>query len=472
MAKLGCLRSDLPSRNRVVRSGIFALAGVLGTLGTLHAQHRELDPSLVSRVDAIVAPFLQARDFQGVVGIHREGWDPLILSYGLASVELGSPHEPAGEFMIGSVSKQFTAAAILRLEEDGLLSTENSINHYLPDFPQADVITIEQLLTHTSGVGDIYSLREFGQTKGQGGNFTEVVDALARLAFTHPPGQGYAYSNGGYALLAAIIEDVTGLSYGAYLDRSFFEPLGMTSTTQDRPGPARRNRVPGYDPWGKAQLSPAIPISRAYSTGSGSLWSSAEDLLTWASALHSGRVLSDESYEKLSRDYGNGYGFGVSIFQRFERSVIGHDGRISGYASDLARYIEEGLTVVILSNVQSVARDEIRRLVAAAVLDEDYEIPEVRSFLDDPPMPLSDLVGVYSFGPGFRVTISSADGRLLARANEGGTSELVPLSDTQWFSRMLYAVVRFERGGDGSVSRLLWGPGADAPVGKRMRFPN
>ena len=159
----------------------------------------------------------------------------------------------------------------------------------------------------------------------------------------------------------------------------------------------------------------------------------------------------------------------MSVFKRFGRDVVGHDGRISGYASDLASYVDEGVTVVVLSNVQSVARDEVRRLVAAAVLGEEIQEGTSRAFLDEPSGPLSDLVGVYSFGPGFRVTISTLDGRLLARANEGGTSELVPLSEGRWFSRMLYATVRFERDDEGMVDRLVWGEGEGAPAGTRVR---
>ena len=456
-------------RNRLVRIGILVWLGAFGAFHTVQAQDRQDDSSLAAGIDEVVAPYLQAKDFQGVIGVHREGQAPLILPYGFASIELNVPHQSDGEFMIGSVSKQFTAAAILRLEETGLLGTEDTIDAYLPDFPQASSITIEQLLTHTAGVGDIYSLREFGLTGGHGGTFPAVISALARSDFSHPPGQGYAYSNGGYALLAAVIEEVSGVSYGDYLRRTFFEPLGMMNTGHDQPGPARRGRVSGYDPWGKDQLTPAIPISSAFSTGSGSLWSSAEDLLLWSSALHNGEVLSVESYRKFTRDYGNGYGFGVSGFKRFGRNVIGHDGRISGFASDLARYVDEGLSVVVLSNVQSVARDEVRRLVAAVAMGEELGRGTARSFLNEPSTPLSDLVGVYSFGPGFRVAITTQDGRLLARANEGGTSELVPLTEGRWFSRMLYATVRFERDTEGIVNRLVWGEGKGAPVGTKVR---
>ena len=190
--------------------------------------------------------------------------------------------------------------------------------------------------------------------------------------------------------------------------------------------------------------------------------------MKWSAALHGGRVLSGASHEKLTRDYGNGYGYGVSLFQRFGRDVIGHDGRVAGYSSDLARYVDEQTTIVILSNVQSVARDEIRRLVAGAVFGAEYTVPTTRESREHPPATVEELVGVYSFGPGFEVSITESDGRLLARANQGGYSELVAMDTETWFSRMLYATVRFGRDEDGEVDRLIWGAQEGAPVGRKV----
>ena len=124
---------------------------------------------------------------------------------------------------------------------------------------------------------------------------------------------------------------------------------------------------------------------------------------------------------------------------------------------------------MILSNVQSVARDEIRRLVAAAVFGEEYSIPAPRPYAEQAASPLTELVGVYSFGPSFEVSITTSHGRLLARANQGAYSELVRVDTEAWFSRMLYATVRFGRDSDGAVDRLIWGAQEGAPVGRKLR---
>ena len=431
-------------------------------------QETMVTPGLAAEINRIVTPYIVAGDFMGVVAVQRDGEAPLIVPYGLASVELSVPHRATDIFMIGSVSKQFTAVAILLLEQEGMLKTSDTVSRYLPDLGHGEQITIEQLLTHTSGVADIYSLESFGETAGREGTFKAIIGELGRTELSHRPGSAYVYSNGGYALLAAIIERASAISYGGYLARQIFDPLGMTSTSHDKQGPAVEKRVPGYDPWGRDGLTSVAPTSAAYTTGSGSLWSSAADLLIWTSALHGGRLLTAASYEKLTRDYGHGYGYGVSVFKRFERDVVGHDGRLAGYASDVARYLEDRITVVVLSNVQSVARDEIRRSVAAAVFGESFAMPEKQMFLDQQQHALDELVGVYSFGPGFEVSVSESDGRLLARANEGGYSELVPSSDEEWFSRMLYATVRFGRDEAGLIDRLIWGRGDQAPAGRQL----
>lgn len=433
------------------------------------AENGLVDSGKVAAIDRVVAAFVANRDFMGVVAIQRDGEPALILPYGLASVELDAPHGPDDIFMIGSVSKQFTAAAILLLEQEGKLKVSDLVSFHLEGFKPDEKLTIEQLLVHTSGVADVYSLKRFGQTNGQAGSLTEIVADLGRMNLTHPAGSAFAYSNGGYALLSAIIEKVSGMGYGAFLHSRIFLPLGMTRTSHDQPGPVVKGRVQGYNPWGRDSLTAVIPVAEAYTTGSGSIWSSAADLLTWSDALHDGRLLSAASYAKLTTDYGYGYGYGVSVFRRFGRDVIGHDGRVAGYASDLARYIDERTTVVILSNVESVARDEIRRSVAAIVFDEPVAQSKARAFAEHPPESIDELLGVYSFGPNFEVSISESDGRLLARANEGGFSELVPMSDGTWFSRMLYASVRFQKNEQGIVDRLIWGPGDSAPIGNRTQ---
>lgn len=449
-----------------LRKNILMIVIIL--LGTESPAQVDTD-DLPAKINRIIAPYVAAGDFMGVVAVQRDGEAPLILPYGLADVELGVPHRATDIFMVGSISKHFTAVAIMLLEEDGLLTTDDLVSRHLPEFPYGDQMTIEHLLTHKAGLADVFALKRFGDSAGQVGTLEQVIEDLGKVDLAFAPGTGYAYSNGGYAVLAGIIERVSGLSYGEFLDLRLFKMLGMSSTAHGNPGRVVKNRVAGYDPWGSTDLMPTVPPAAEFTAGSGSLWSSATDMLTWTSALHTGRILSKASYTKLTRDYGNGYGYGLSVFKRFGRDVIGHDGRITGYVGDVARYVEDRTSIVLLSNVQSVARDEIRQLVAAAVFGEPYELPKKNRPQSRTAVSADELVGVYEFGPGFHVFVSAPDGRVLARANQGSYSELIPISDTAWFSRVLYVTVRFGRDEAGRVDRLIWGPGDRAPTGRRIR---
>ena len=176
------------------------LAAALGVLSVASAgAETPGSEGLRAEIDRLVAPYLEAGDFMGVIGFQRDGEEPRLYAYGRASVELDVAHTVAGEFRIGSISKQFTAAAILLLEEDGRLTVGDRVGEHLASFGHPEV-TIEQLLTHTSGIADVYSLDRFGATAGQGGTFEEVVDDLGRADLTHAPGTAYAYSNGGPSL--------------------------------------------------------------------------------------------------------------------------------------------------------------------------------------------------------------------------------------------------------------------------------
>jgi len=434
------------------------------------AQPADVVNTVLARAVAdIVRPFVEANDFHGVVAVARGG-DPLwVGAYGEAVHELGVPHTPDGLFAIGSISKQMTAAMILLLEEDGRLTTDDPLRRFHADFPRGDDVTLDMLLTHTAGVPDVFSLPSFSAGRAPERSLDEVVRELATLPFTHEPGTTFAYSNGGYALLAWVIEAVAGRPFEEVLRARLFEPLGMTRTHAAAGDRILPGRVPGYDPSGRAGLVPATVPPDGYLLGSGSVWSSAEDLVRWTRALH-GDLLTDGSRSKLM-PAAPGYGYGVSVFSRFGGRVVGHDGRISGYATDLAHHVDEDLTVVILSNVQSVCRDRIRMAVAAAALGEEVEAarPPALSDRTPPADELDPLVGRYAFGDALTVTVIVDGGRLLCRANEGSYAELVPTPDGAWFARALYARVGFRSDATGRVEAMLWyGQGDDAWPGDRL----
>lgn len=428
----------------------------------------EAAESLGHRIEKALNPWFELRDFMGVVGIQARGRDPVIVTLGWADHRSERPHVDRGKFLIGSVSKQFTAVLILLLEEDGLLSTSDSVADHLPTFKPEQPITIEQLLGHTSGVADIYSLGRFGTEDSKRDSLQSVVDQLASAPLTHPPGTQFTYSNGGYAVLARLIETIEGKAFATVLHQRILEPLGLGDTGHGRPVTPEYQRVIGHEPMGLRGLTIAPSLAIGYSTGSGSMYSTAQDLLRWSLALHGGDVLSAPSYAKLSQASEAGYGLGISVFKRFGRSTLGHDGRVPGFASDLAHYVEDDTSVVVLSNVQSVARDEVRRATAATLFGEPVTGPSRPELVREASTEPRQLTGSYGFGPSLTVTVALHEGRLTAQANNGQRTELIPVAGGGWFSRMLYTVVRFGRDENGRFNRLTWGAAENAPSGARQ----
>ena len=420
-----------------------------------------------SKLEELVYPFVARNDFMGVIGVKAGDREPRIHTFGFSNIQEGIAHHSATEFMAGSITKQFTAAAILLLEEDGRLQTSDPVAKHLEQVARGQDITIEQLLTHTAGIVDVFALNSFAASGGVGGQFADVVEEIARAPLIHEPGERFLYSNGGYLLLAAIIERVSGQPYGRFLEDRIFRPLKMTRTHNGNDHGADHRPANGYHPTGGDGLTTYPPQSVAYTIGAGSIWSTATDLIAWSEGLHNGEVLTPQSYAKLTHDYGHGYGYGVSVFERFGQPVIGHDGRLSGFAADLAWYVDDRASVVVLSNVESVAKDQVRAAAAAALLAKPFSAARPPRFATTGPA-LEGLEGAYSFGPGLTVFVRNAAGRLLAKANYGSESELIYTEDGSWFSRMLYTRVCFDGGASGRAASLSWGCADNSPLGPRI----
>ena len=234
------------------------------TILTGQTQSEPSDDDLRNRIEAYLAPFVDSGNFTGAVLISRHGKVLLRQAYGLANYELGVPNSPRMRFHIASVSKPFTAAAILQLQEKGGLRLSDTVSRFLPDFPEGDKIRLENLLTHTSGIRDINDLADYDDFARSPHTPPELVAKFAGLPLQFQPGAKYSYSNSNYNLLALILERVSGESYPDYLRRHIFGPAGMEESGHD--GDAA-TLIPlaaaGYEPAGeKGTRKPRTSIGR------------------------------------------------------------------------------------------------------------------------------------------------------------------------------------------------------------------
>lgn len=303
-----------------------------------------------ARLDSVVAGFLPDR-FAGAVRVERGGRLLLDRGYGLADRERRVPNASSTRFAIGSLTKQFTAAAILRLAEDGTLHTSDRITRWIPEAsPAWDSVTIRQLLSHTAGIPDFVSLEDLGDTSGTPGE--RAVRRYGHQPLEFPPGSQYRYSSTGYLVLGRVIELASGMSYARFVTTRILEPLGLTDTGFESPGADTSRRARGYlARRGTATTPPFIPLVRIEAAGG--LWSTTRDLLRWQEALLGGKLLRPASLTEMTTAVQGDYAYGIHHRTRGGREAFYHSGRVNGFESVLGYYPADSVAVVVLENLDT-----------------------------------------------------------------------------------------------------------------------
>ncbi len=311
---------------------------------------------LADQLDAYLSRMVQAGRFQGSVLVARNGTILLSKGYGWANRAQQVPNTSQTRFRLASVSKQFTAMAIMHLQAQGKLSVHDSICDYLANCPAHwRPITIHHLLTHTSGLPNYTDFPSFGATRTVQTTPGELVARFRQRRLLSQPGKVFQYENSDYVVLALLIEQVSGQSYADLLRDVIFAPLGMNASGIAPSTPELRVDALGYRRLGQA--SPPLDPSTLY--GCGSLASTVEDLYRWSEALSTDRLLPAAELQQIFTPYARSYGYGWFIERSGDRLRIGHPGRIDGFSTSIARYPEQGVTVIVLSNLWSADADGI-----------------------------------------------------------------------------------------------------------------
>jgi CubicO group peptidase (beta-lactamase class C family) len=301
-------------------------------------------------IERYLADLASKDQFSGAILVALDGKVVFARGYGKANEEFEVPNTPAIRFRLGSITKQFTAAAILKLEEQGKLLVTDPICQYLRDCPPTwSAITIHHLLSHTGGIRNFTALPTYLPAMHAPVTNDQMIARFRDLPLDFPPGSKWSYSNSGYFLLGVIIEQVSGESYESYLKRHFFDPLGMPGSGYDRHLPILRHRATGYAFVNGARVnSPYLDMSQP--AAAGALYSTVEDLYRWNEALFEGRALSPRSFQSMTTPVLNGYGYGVSVAEILGRRTVSHGGGINGFNTFLIRYLAEKATIVVLRN--------------------------------------------------------------------------------------------------------------------------
>jgi len=332
---------------------------------------------IAAAVDSIVADALKDGRAAGMSVALVRGRDTLVMKgYGFADLEFAVATPPAAIYEIGSVTKQFTAAAVLLLQEQGKLSLEHELTRYLPDYPtQGRRLTIRRLLDHTSGIKGYTEMPEFGELMVRKLPRDTLTKLFAARPFEFEPGEGAIYNNSAYFLLGLIIEMASGTKYEDFIQTHLFERSGMKDSRYCSERAVIKNRAHGYDMGPDRRLVRAAYLDHTWPYAAGSLCSTVGDLIAWNHALHGGRLLSSASYEelitpgKLNDGTVLRYAKGLGVDSLLGRRAIAHGGGINGFLSDLKYFPDDSLHVAVLVNTAGpVSPSAIATAIARYVL--------------------------------------------------------------------------------------------------------
>jgi CubicO group peptidase (beta-lactamase class C family) len=408
----------------------------------------------VARMDQVVQSYVSHGTFAGSVLVAR-GSDVIVSKgYGLANIEWNVPNSPSARFRVASITKQFTAAAILLLEERGRLKIDDLVKTHLPEAPATwDRITLFHLLTHTAGFPGLQSPPTGRQppVESADGTVAGFVTALMQRPLESQPGERFNYTNSGYLILGHLIQKLTGQSYETFIRENIFTPLGMKDSGLDSPAVIAR-RAGSYTVT-RNGLVASSPSDRIVPNTSAGLYSTTEDLLRWQNALYGGKVLSKVSLDKMTRPFKDDYGLGVYIRTIDGRRAATHGGGAPPFAN-LTYFFDRGISVVVLGNLSVAPSAEIAGYLGALAHGDTVQLMSEKKAIPLAPSVLTRFAGVYQFA-GRTMTIRVEDGQLAAQPGGGTALPLLAESETRFFNRDINVVVEFVRDGAGNAAELV-----------------
>ena len=324
------------------------------------------------RVDDYIRSEMAQRRIPGIaLAIVRDGKPVKTAAYGLCNLELNVPVKPETVFEIGSITKQFTAAGIMMLAEEGKLSVDDKIAMHLRNVPSTWTnVTIRHLLTHTSGIKSYTGLDGYQLTKHL--TQAQFIKAIGQEPLEFAPGQSWKYCNTGFSLLGYIIENVSGRNYWDFLSRRIFQPLGMNTTTNRLPGLVIPNRASGYEQTNHVHINRDYDLTEVFSAGA--IASTVGDLAKWSSALDGTNLLKAASKEqmwtpaKLPDGKSTKYGFGWYVDTLEGHKNIGHGGSTSGFSATIQRFPDDKLAIIILTNTDEAVATPMAKKIATFFL--------------------------------------------------------------------------------------------------------
>jgi CubicO group peptidase (beta-lactamase class C family) len=425
--------------------------------------------SQADKVDEFVHSGMQVRKIPGVsIAVVRNGEVIKARGFGLANIELNVAATPDTVYQSGSVGKQFTATLVMMLVEEGKISLDAPIGRYIDGAPDTwKSVTVRHLLTHTSGISNkLYDQIDLNQDYTE----DELAKKIAAMPLDFQPGEKWNYSNPGYVMLGVLIHKVTGRFYGDLLAEKIFAPLGMKTARIINEADIIPNRAAGYR-LVKDELKNQEWVSPTLNTtADGSLYLTVYDMAKWDAALYTGKLLKRSSLEqmwtpvKLNSGKTQPYGFGWAFADVKGHRLIEHGGAWQGFTSYIARYVDDRMTVIVLTNLADADPGKIAHGIAG-LYDPELKLPE-RKVVPVDPKTFDAYIGEYELSPDLIITISRDADKFYLQATGQPRAEIFPESEAEFFLKAVEAQLTFVKDATGKVTQLILHQGGDQEAKK------
>jgi len=399
-----------------------------------------------AKLEELMSTYAQQYKFNGAVLVSHKGKILLDKGYGLRSAGDKVRNDKNSIFQIGSITKQFTATVILKLQEEKKLNVKDKLSKYFPDYPKGDSITLEQLLTHTSGIYSYTSDQAFMSNEVSKPADRQKMMALFKdkpLQFS--PGTKWEYSNSAYSLLGYIIEDVAKMPYDQAIRRYIFGPLHMEHSGFDFTHLSSKDKATGYFRLTADKNIPAPIVDSSVSYSAGAIYSTTGDLFKWYESLQADAIITKTSKETAYTPLKNKYGYGWGIDSVAGKRTVGHGGGIHGFNSNMVNIPEDNTCIILLANAANPHLDKITKSIFAILYNQPYELPLEKKAISLSEDVLKQYTGVYELSPELVITISLEDGKLIGKPEGQEALQLHPEKEDQFFIKEIEAQVNFTR---------------------------
>jgi CubicO group peptidase (beta-lactamase class C family) len=412
-------------------------------------------PAPVSRMEQIVQDSVSRKVFMGTVLVARGDEILLDKGYGFANLELNVPDTPPTKFRLGSVTKQFTAAAIMLLQERGKINVNDLVKKYMPDAPAAwDKITIFNILTHTSGIPNYTNFPDYPALQAIPTTPQKLVARFIDKPLDFQPGEKYSYSNSGYIVLGYLVEKLSGETYEKFLQENIFTPLGMNDSGYDSNTAIIPHRAEGYAP-GPTGTVNADYTDMTVPFSAGALYSTTEDMLRWEKGLFGGKLLKPESLVMMTTPFKNNYAFGLEVRTVNGHKVINHSGGIQGFNTMVSYYPDDKLEVIVLSNINGAAPQDLSTKLAAVAHGEKVILSSERKQIQVDAKVFDGYAGRYQLMANAIVTVTREGSHLFSQVNTQPKSEIFPEAENDYFMKDADAQITFVTDGQGHATELI-----------------